>query len=108
MQNKHAARAEGASARRETRERFSPSALSRLHHRRGDRRGRASKSHAGVGIDDRNDFASAVGLVSRRLVEVGVIKITGNTGLHVGIGLGGRERNGWSDLLNRLNLVLQG
>ena len=91
-------------ARAPRNDRFSPAALSRLHHRRRDGRGRARQGHASVGVDDGDDLAGPV----RRLVEVDVIRITGNASVDVGIGLGGRERNCGSNLLHGLDLVLEG
>lgn len=81
---------------------FSPSTLSILHHRR-HRRGRAGQSHSRVGVDDRDDFAGPV----RRLLEVDVIRVGGYASVHEGVCRGGREGDGRSDLLHRLNLVLQ-
>lgn len=81
---------------------LSPSTLSSLHHRR-HRRGRAGQSHSGVGVDDRDDFAGPV----RRLLEVDVIRVGGHTSVDKGVGRSGREGDGRSDLLHRLDLVLQ-
>lgn len=57
-----------------------------------------------MGVDDRDDLASANG---RWLLEVHVIKITGNAGVNIRIGRCGRQRNRWGDLLNRLDLMLE-
>lgn len=80
-----------------------PSTLSILHHPGRDRRRRARQGHSSVGVNNRDDFASPVG----RLLVVDMIRVAGNTRVDVSVGLSGRQRDGRSHLLHRLDLVLQ-
>lgn len=87
------------------RRRSSPSALSVLHRRRRDRRRRAGQGHPGVRVDDGDDLAGAS---RRRLLVVHVIKVAGHPWVNVGVAGSRGERDGRRDLLDGLDLVLEG
>lgn len=84
--------------------RLSPTTLI-LQHGRGHGRGRACQGHSGLRVDNRNNLA---GPGRRRLLEVHLIEVTSNTGVHVRVGRCRRQRDGRSDLLDGLDLVLKG
>jgi hypothetical protein len=81
-----------------------PSTLSSLHHRWGNRRGRAGHGHPGGRVDDWDDLASPVG---SRLVEVDMTGVGSDTGVDKGVGRGRRKGDRGGDLLHGLDLVLQ-
>lgn len=76
-----------------------------LQHGRGHGRGRACQGHSSLRVDDRNNLA---GPGRRRLLEVHLVHVTSNPGVHVRIGRGRRQGDGRRDLLDGLDLVLKG
>lgn len=78
--------------------------LSSLHHRGGNRRGRAGHGHPSGRVDDWDDLAGPVG---SRLVVVDMVGVGGDIGVNKGVGRGGRKGDRRGDLLHGLDLVLQ-
>lgn len=76
-----------------------------VQHGRGHGRGWAGQGHSGLRVDDRNNLP---GPGDRWLLEVHLVEIPGHTRVHVRVGGCRRQRDGRSDLLDGLNLVLKG
>lgn len=83
---------------------FSPPALVVQHGRRHGR-GWAGQGHSGLRVDDRDNLP---GPGDRWLLEIHLVDIPGHTRVHVRVGGRRRQRDGRSNLLDGLNLVLKG
>lgn len=72
-----------------------------LHHGRRDGGGRAGQGHASIWVDNRDDLAGTnrIGLLEAHLINI--------TGMNVRVGRSRRQGDGWSDLLDGLNLMLE-